>query len=250
MNSMNLYQNTLKTDDGKIELVVAENMCNSFVYSEFLLTHLNEIHGILNKEIRYILDVGCGAGPFSIYYAKKDKKVTAIDINPIALECCKENVLNHNLNQLVEIKNIGIDKFESDQRYDLIICNPPYGNESYMRKNISDNIKTIQNKMEKKIYDAEVDDFLTNCWQDDLGKDMVDYIFEKADKLLNHNGKILIICGNDFIDGKKYMIEKINSYKWIKCIFENTFKEKLSITDGREMYDCEKEYNILVFERC
>lgn len=248
MDKINFYTNRINTEDGIIDLQVAENMCNTFLYPEFLLSNYSKISSIIDDEIENVLDVGCGAGPFGVFFAMRGKKVVAIDINPIAIECCKENVKRYDLQNFMEVKRVGIEDYKCKNRFDMIVCNPPYGDNSYMRKELSKDIKNIQKKISNDIFDAEVEDYLTNCWKDSLGRDMMDYIFARAKELLNPNGKILIICGNDFIDSKQYMINKADKVDCISLIYHDSVKKNICIKDGNMSYIGEKIFNILTFE--
>jgi len=51
-----------------------------------------------------VLEIGCGSGLVSLCWAKQNN-VTAVDINPNAILCCKENARKNNLK---------INFFESD----------------------------------------------------------------------------------------------------------------------------------------
>ena len=68
-----------------------------------------------------VLDMGTGSGFLSIIAAKKGCKVTAVDINPKALEVAKENA-----------KDLDIEFKQSDlfsninKKFYLIVFNPPY----------------------------------------------------------------------------------------------------------------------------
>ena len=69
-----------------------------------------------------VLEIGCGSGLVSLCWAKQNN-VTAIDINPGAIECCRENARKNHLK---------INFFESDLfsrvsgKFDAILFNPPY----------------------------------------------------------------------------------------------------------------------------
>ena len=131
------FNNVLSTDEGNIGLIVADNICSTFVYPEFLLRHYSQLKCINDDCIRDILDVGCGAGPFGVYLGLHGKRVDGIDINPIAVECCRLNIEKYNLGNNVSVMLAGIQDFSSNIKYDLIICNPPLGHDSYMRKEVS-----------------------------------------------------------------------------------------------------------------
>lgn len=242
------FYNVLNTDESSIELIVADNICNTFVYPEFLLRHFSQIKCINNDCVKNVLDVGCGAGPFGIYLGLHGKQVDGIDLNPIAVECCRRNIEKYNLRNNVRVMLAGIQDFTSDVKYDLIICNPPLGRDSYMRKNLSFDYDRINDKVSNGVIDPETEDFLTNCWRDEYGKDMIDYIFERSRYLLRQNGKILIVCGDDFMEGTEYICSKATSFPFIRIIHRKKHVEHLHLEDVEEVYDCNKTYNILIFE--
>ena len=70
-----------------------------------------------------ILEIGCGSGVVSIHCAKNGCIVTAVDINPSAVECTRENA---------QLNGVDIDIRESDlfadvkERFDTIVFNLPY----------------------------------------------------------------------------------------------------------------------------
>ncbi len=92
-----------------------------FFFSSHLL--LDQIKGwpLQNKKL---LEPGAGSGLISIYAAKKGAVVTATDINPVAVECLKENSRENN----VQIDILRSDLFDEIpvQSFDIIVINPPY----------------------------------------------------------------------------------------------------------------------------
>jgi len=70
------------------------------------------------------LELGAGNGLISIYAAKQDAKVTATDINPVAVEFLKINSGENN----VQLNIAQSDLFEDIrfQQFDIIAINPPY----------------------------------------------------------------------------------------------------------------------------
>jgi release factor glutamine methyltransferase len=78
------------------------------------------------------LVLGAGSGMISIYVAKKNARVTAIDINPVAIEYLKKNSLANN----VTLQIIHSDLFQniSRQKFDYIAINPPF----YKKDPVSD----------------------------------------------------------------------------------------------------------------
>lgn len=73
-----------------------------------------------------VLDLGTGSGVCAVLAAQWAARVVATDINPEAIRCAQINVLAHHLEGVVETR--GGDLFEpvSDERFDLILFNPPY----------------------------------------------------------------------------------------------------------------------------
>ena len=70
-----------------------------------------------------VLEIGCGSGVVSIHCAKNGCTVTAVDINPSAVECTEENA---RLND-VAIDVRGSDLFQNvPERFDTIVFNLPY----------------------------------------------------------------------------------------------------------------------------
>ncbi len=70
-----------------------------------------------------ILEIGCGSGVVSIHCAKNGGIVTAVDINPYAVECTKRNAEDNSVKMDVKVS----DLYANVQgKYDTIIFNLPY----------------------------------------------------------------------------------------------------------------------------
>jgi release factor glutamine methyltransferase len=70
-----------------------------------------------------VLEMGCGTGFLSLHIALEGAEVTCADSNPLAVECARENAERNGL----EIRVVLSDLFsEIEERYDLIVFNPPY----------------------------------------------------------------------------------------------------------------------------
>lgn len=78
----------------------------------------------LDLKDKTLLELGCGSGIISLYAASKGAKVTASDINTIALKTLRESALKNEL----DLNIIHSDLFDQIQRqnFDYIIINPPY----------------------------------------------------------------------------------------------------------------------------
>ena len=70
------------------------------------------------------LELGCGSGLISILAAKKGARVTATDINPVAIDFLEKNARQNK----VKMEIIESDLFRDIplQQFDIIAINPPY----------------------------------------------------------------------------------------------------------------------------
>ena len=92
-----------------------------FFYStKYVVNYLANI----NLTDKLFLEVGCGSGMISIFAAKQNAKVTAVDISPIAQKCASENANANN----VKINVILSDMFDAlpNKSFDYIMITPPY----------------------------------------------------------------------------------------------------------------------------
>ena len=96
----------------------------------------------LNKNIKNILDIGCGNAPIPLILSTKtDAKITGVEIQKSVYEMARESVKLNNLEAQINIINADIkelkDKLETET-FDVITCNPPFfevKDESKLNKN-------------------------------------------------------------------------------------------------------------------
>ena len=90
-----------------------------------------EDSAMLNKEVKklakgkVVLDMGTGSGIQAITAALSGaKEVWAADVNPVAVECAKENAAKNK----AKINVVESNLFEKvpEKKFDLIVFNPPY----------------------------------------------------------------------------------------------------------------------------
>ncbi len=86
------------------------------------------------------LEIGTGSGIISLFLAKTAKHVTAIDINPEAICCAKENAarnkiknvefrksdLFENVKEILRNKESSKASNVGERKFDIIVFNPPY----------------------------------------------------------------------------------------------------------------------------
>jgi len=90
---------------------------DSFLFAENLTVN----HG------DYVLDMGTGCGILGIIAAKKASHVIAVDINPNAVRCAKENAKQNRVADKVSfIQGDLFTPLRNDETFDLILFNAPY----------------------------------------------------------------------------------------------------------------------------
>lgn len=74
-----------------------------------------------------ILDVGSGSGLVAIMAAQRcNALITGVEIDGNAAMQAKENVKNSPWSERIEIVNNDFLEYDTEQRFDTIVCNPPY----------------------------------------------------------------------------------------------------------------------------
>lgn len=88
----------------------------------------NEFQPWLSEPPRHILDLCTGSACIAIAcaYAFPDAEVDALDISPEALAVAEENIAAHQLDHRVFPMVSDLYSAVPEQRYDLIVTNPPY----------------------------------------------------------------------------------------------------------------------------
>lgn len=130
----------------------------------------------INKNIKNILDIGCGNLPVSlILTTKTDASITAVEIQKDVYDIALKNLELNNKQNQINIINADIrdlyKNFETEY-YDVIVCNPPFfkvSKDSHLNKN---DYKTI----------ARHEVFLN-----------LDDLFSISKKILKNNGIISIV---------------------------------------------------------
>ena len=101
----------------KITITNFEGVYEPAEDSRLMINHLPEITGS-------VLEIGCGTGLISVHLASKGAQVTAVDLNPKAVEATRFNSTNND----VKIEVLEGDMFipVRGRRFGSIVCNPPY----------------------------------------------------------------------------------------------------------------------------
>lgn len=86
-------------------------------------------------EAKSILDIGTGSGVIALMMAQRSDfgaHVDAVEPDMGSVNQARENVRLSPWPDKVEIFNTSIQQFETDKKYDLIVCNPPYFSKSLL----------------------------------------------------------------------------------------------------------------------
>lgn len=160
-----------------LKIIVNKNVYPTSKVSELLIDTLDEIQ-INGLEGMKVLDYGTGAGFLAIQCAKRKANVTAIDINPYAIECGKQNAISNNV-EVGFVQSDGTSKI-IDKKFDIILAGMPWDND-------------------------KADDYMEMALFDTNGN-MKKSLFENAYKILEKDGYILMtysdfMMENQPIDG-------------------------------------------------
>ena len=174
----------------------------------------NAIEIFKNHESPNILELGTGSGIISIALHKElsNPCITAIDISEEALRIAKMNAQKHKIS---DIRFIASDWFSEimNEKFDLIISNPPYVDRSKLSKEELFGI----------VLEPDIALYSENNGVSDLG-----YIIKKAPVYLEEGGWLILEHGYDqssycVSEMKKVGYSRINNSKDIQNIPRTTF---------------------------
>jgi tRNA1Val (adenine37-N6)-methyltransferase len=97
-----------------------------------------------------ILDIGTGSGVIALMLAQRsDAKIRAVEIDPEACEQATENVMQSPWSGRIKVENISIQEFSSEceLNFDLLVCNPPYFNNSLLSPSAARNLARHTNEL-------------------------------------------------------------------------------------------------------
>ena len=85
-----------------------------------------------------ILEVGTGTGLIALMIAQRNTtaKITALDINEEAVTLADINFKNSPYESRLRVFHCDFKNFESDEKFDLIVSNPPYFEENPSEKDV------------------------------------------------------------------------------------------------------------------
>ncbi|MFI3285272.1 MAG: methyltransferase [Rikenellaceae bacterium] len=85
------------------------------------------------KKDKFALDIGCGTGLIALMLAQRSAAVIdAVEIDRDSAEQASDNVAASDWSQRINIHNVDIANFKNQFKYDLIVSNPPFFNNSLL----------------------------------------------------------------------------------------------------------------------
>ena len=175
-----------------------------------------------------ILDIGTGTGLIALMLAQRcDAKITAIEIDKDAFLQAHENIENSKWKNKISIENISLQEFAKpeNQKFDLIVCNPPFFE-----------------------HNSQITDEKRNIARQKSTLSFEELISESA-KLLTKNGKICLILPFDELENiQKIALENklfLNIILKIKPLETKAFK-RIMLEFGFQKTEFKE--NILVIE--
>lgn len=120
-----------------------------------------------------VVDMGTGCGILGVIAATKADEVVAVDINPYAVRCAKENAeLNHVAEKMSFVQGDLFSSIRTGERFDLVLFNAPYLPSDH----------------------EDEDSWLARSWTGGVsGRNVIDRFISGAPKHLEPNGEILLV---------------------------------------------------------
>lgn len=103
---------------------------------------------IQSKEPENVLDIGLGTGLLSLMVAQQTKtsRIQGIEVEENAFQQASDNLRNSPWNNRLRVHHTSLQSFETQTRFDLIICNPPFFSNNPTGKSGSKNL-AVHNEM-------------------------------------------------------------------------------------------------------
>ena len=185
-----------------IQYIIGESlfMGNFFKVTPDVLIPRDETEILVRKAIEIIndnnfktvLDIGTGSGCIACIIAKQtDSTVLGIDISSDALRVALDNVTRLNINNKAVFRKSNLyEKIRPEEKFDLIISNPPYIPSGTI----------LQEEVQKEPSIA--------LYAENNGLEFYEKIIKNAPKYLNPNGYLMFELGIGEAEAVKSLLEK------------------------------------------
>lgn len=88
-------------------------------------------------QVKQVLDIGAGTGLLSLMLAQRAPlvQIDGVELDEACAVQARENIAASRWKDRIAIHNANIRQWQGDKQYDLIICNPPFFNNSLLGDN-------------------------------------------------------------------------------------------------------------------
>jgi len=194
---------------GDFVFVVDENVYEP-AEDTFLLAENLDVNG---GDI--VLDMGTGCGILGILAAKKAKYVVAVDINPYAVRCARENALLNNARS--KISYIQADLFAAlseETKFDAILFNAPY----------------------LPVEENEPTSWVSRAWSGGVtGREVIDRFIIESVAYLKERGRVILLQSSlADIEGTLLALKKQGMSGKVTAERVQPFFEKIVLLEGKK----------------
>ncbi|HLE75982.1 MAG TPA: HemK2/MTQ2 family protein methyltransferase [Candidatus Bathyarchaeia archaeon] len=125
------------------------------------------------KEGERVLDMGTGCGILGIIAAEKASEVVAVDVNPYAVHCAKQNAeLNNARSKMAFVQSDLFTSISKKAKFDVILFNAPY----------------------LPADESETSSWIGRAWFGGAtGRQVIDHFISEVPKHLKRTGRILLM---------------------------------------------------------
>lgn len=160
-----------------------------------------------------VLDIGAGTGILSLMIAQRSnaEQIEAIEIDDDAFEQCAENFENSPWNDRLFCFHASLLEYIEavDEKFDLIICNPPFYSEDYKTEDKARNLARFSDAMPMEHIIFAVINFLSEngIFSIVIPHKMENTFIEEASLIGLFPNRILRVKGNPNSEIKRSLIE-------------------------------------------
>ena len=178
-----------------------------------LLGILSNVH-----QARAILEVGTGTGIVALMLAQRNSEanILGIDINPEAVQISQNNFYNSPFSDKIKSQLQDFKNFETDEKFDLIVSNPPYFETNSSEKDI----------LARQRLELDFSDLIQNASQLLSDEGLFSVIIP-----IDSEKQFTKICSDNLLClQRKVIIKGINTAKPKRVVLEYTF-QKSGVTE-------------------
>ena len=177
---------------------------DSFLFVDNLEVHADEV----------VLDLGTGSGILAVLAAKTAGSVVAVDLNPYAIRCAKENAKhNRMMSKISFLQSDLFSAFAAGTQFDVVLFNAPY----------------LPSEKD------EQDTWIGRSWAGGAnGRKIVDRFIAETPRYLKLNGRILLMQST--LTGIQETLSKFDAVSFeasIKAAQKLPFFETLTLIEAK-----------------